>query len=256
MSDTLRSVSHALRVLTLLQTVDDAGVSEVATEVGVGASTSYRLLATLVEAGYVVRDAATRRYRLGPAMTAPADREALQHCIEIATPHLAALRDAVGETVHLARLKGDATDFVVVFESPAAMRVTSRIGTAQPAHVTSAGKALLARLPDSELLARYPVDGLPGLTELSHTHRDEVMEDLAAIRERGYAKNTGESEPGITAVAMALTRPGGASIASVAVSGPESRMQLGTGTVPSERERDLVAALRECVTRIEAGLRF
>ncbi|QTV79102.1 helix-turn-helix domain-containing protein [Microbacterium sp. NIBRBAC000506063] len=69
MSDTLRSVKHALAVLTLLQGGEGFGVSEIARRLDLGVSTSHRLLATLVESRFVEQDEHSRKYRLGPAMT-------------------------------------------------------------------------------------------------------------------------------------------------------------------------------------------
>ena len=152
MADTLQSVHQALRILTLLRTRDELGVSEIAAQLGIGKSSTYRLLATLKEDRYVDQTP-SRNYRLGPAMSGSPDSASIAHCVEVAAGHLESLRDATGETVHVSVLNGGYTEFVAVCESEKLLRVSSKIGLAVPAYCAAAGKVLLATLTDAELAA-------------------------------------------------------------------------------------------------------
>src|SRR5688572_29662444 len=99
-------IKSVAKVLDILEYLADAGrpvgASEVARAVGFHVSTTHRLLRTLAARGYVDQHAAQRSFVLGPQLhalgSAYADGAGL---VQIAIPELEALRDAVGETVHL-----------------------------------------------------------------------------------------------------------------------------------------------------------
>jgi len=255
-TDTLQSVRQAMRILTLLQTYEQLGVSEVAFKLNIGMSSAHRILATLHEANFVRQSLPSRKYRLGPAMSGSANAAAVEHCAEVAEPYLAALRDATGETVHLATRAGLTTKFVTVFESSHVMRVTSRMGTALPAHATSAGKVLLAQLSEPELDTLYPAEPLPKATAETLPTRSALKAELAQIKALGYATNLAESEPDVVALAMAVSRPSGPRICAVTVTGPGSRMNPGRMRPISAQERDILGAMRTHINLIEAELSY
>lgn len=105
MSD-LQSVRRALQVLNALQDVPDLGVSDVGAHLGVSSSTAHRLLSTLDGQGYVRHIAGSRRYELGSAMRSIRFSAELDECLDVARVHMAKLRDASEETVHVAILSG------------------------------------------------------------------------------------------------------------------------------------------------------
>lgn len=256
MTDTLQSVRQALRILALLQTHEQLGVSEVSLKLDIGPSSAHRILATLHEANFVRQSLPSRKYRLGPAMSGSENAAAIEHCAEVAEPYLAALRDITGETVHLAARGGTTTKFVTVFESNHLMRVTSRMGTALPAHATSAGKALLAELSEPELDTLYPAEPLPKATAQTLPTRSALKAELAEVRALGYATNLAESEPDVVALAMAVSRPVGSRICAVTVTGPASRMNPDRTRPISAQERDILGAMREHIDLIEAKLSY
>lgn len=255
-ADTLQSVRQALRILTLLQTHEQLGVSEVSQRLDIGPSSTHRLLATLHEANFVRQNLPSRKYQLGPAMSGSESAAAVEHCSQVAEPYLATLRDLTGETVHLAARGGTITKFLAVYESTHVMRVTSRVGTALPAHTTSAGKALLAELPDSELDDLYPLEQLPRATEDTLPTRSALKGELATIRAAGFATNLAESEPDIVALAMAITRPRGPRICAVTVTGPASRLNPDRTRSVSPREQSILDTMREQIMLIEAALSY
>lgn len=98
----------------------------------------------------------------------------------------------------------------------------SRIGVRIPAHCTSGGKAILASLGDEEVLRLYP-DGLPPWPGARPRTVGELLDELAGVRERGHALNTGESERGIRAVGASVGPPGTPAHAAITVSVPAQR---------------------------------
>ena len=134
-TDVLSSFSFAEPVL---------GVSELARRLGMGKSTVYRLLTTLVRAGWVEQTPDSRYrlslkvYELGQQVVAGLDLRDVAH-----TP-LEVLRSQTGLTTHVAVLSVPDVVYVDRFESPGMVAVSARLGRRRPAHGSSAGKCLLA----------------------------------------------------------------------------------------------------------------
>jgi DNA-binding IclR family transcriptional regulator len=130
----------------------------------------------------------------------------------------------VEETVTLMILEGADVRFVDCVESPRSIRVAARIGLSRPAHCTSGGKAILARLSRDELEELYPSESLPGLTEHSLTRRSDLFSALAEVRGSGYGTNLGESDTELVGVGVAIANVVGSPKAALGVSAPAGRM--------------------------------
>jgi IclR family KDG regulon transcriptional repressor len=133
-------------------------VTDVANAFGMARSNAHRTLQTLVECGWAVQDADTSAYRpslrlfeLGAMVSEAADIGALLR------PHLAALAQASGETIHLAVLDGAEIVYLDKFDSPLPVAAYSRIGGRAPACCVASGKAMLAaaRLDAAALRALF-----------------------------------------------------------------------------------------------------
>jgi DNA-binding IclR family transcriptional regulator len=223
----VESVDRALALLLLLRDRRSMSVSEASRAVGVAPSTAHRLLAALQYRGFVAQDPATKAYGPGPVLLELG--LSVVRGLDIraqARPVMEALVREVGETAHLAILRGGSSDilFIESVESDKALRVANRAGMTLPAHATAAGKALLAGLSPAELHALYPVDNLPHSRPRAHTTRAALEQELASVRARGYATNFDESEPDVSAVAAAITDRAGRTRAALTVSAPLSRL--------------------------------
>lgn len=243
------SVGNALRLLVLLQEHPSLRVSDASEELGVARSTAHRLLAMLTSYGLVQQEPRTKAYRAGPVLL-QLGLAAVQHddlLLTVVHPYLRELSEAVSETAHIITLEGANCRFVDSIESKGPLRTTARIGYVYLAHATAGGKALLAELDDDEVLRLFPQQGLPPLNERTNTSRERLLAELAQIRECGYATNFGESEAGVSAIAMAQRTVSGAVPAALAVSAPESRL-------PQERVPEIVDALRRITDRARQKL--
>ena len=99
------------------------------------------------------------------------------------------------------------------------MRMFTEVGRRVYAHCTGVGKALLAELPDDDVVRMLDAAGMPATTTHTITDVDRMLEELGTIRERGYAVDDGEQELGVRCVAVAVTPA-----TAVSVSGPASRV--------------------------------
>ncbi|HEY8591014.1 MAG TPA: IclR family transcriptional regulator C-terminal domain-containing protein [Naasia sp.] len=163
----------------------------------------------------------------------------------VSEPHLKDLAGKLGETVNLLVLQGPSVRFVAGFESDQQIRTHVLTGTLLPAYAVSGGKVLLAELSRERLRELYP-RGIKKLTPHTKTFT-QLVEDLALVMMRGYALNEGESELGLSAVAVPLRDQLGHTIAALALSAPSSRMS-------QPQIRETVIELRECAARIRGDL--
>ncbi|MBV9449824.1 MAG: IclR family transcriptional regulator [Streptosporangiaceae bacterium] len=245
----LQSVDHVLQLLLLFRARRSLRVSEVADHLGVARSTAHRLLGMLVYRQFAVQDAVTRAYRPGPRLVeiglAAAGAFNLRARMR---PYLDEIAAVTGETVSLLVLEGDSVHFVESIESQRTVRVSARPGQRVPAHATSGGKAILAALPLAEVLAIYPSERLVTATDRTLATREELLAELARVREAGFATNFEEREAGLGAVGMAVLGAGGRPAAAFAVAIPMQRL---TQAYAGETAR----ALRTVVATASADLR-
>jgi DNA-binding IclR family transcriptional regulator len=241
----IESVDNALRLLFLIGEQRTLRLTDASHYLEVASSTAHRLLAMLVYRGFIKQDPVTRAYEAGPSLDRIATSVLRRLDIrEQARPVLERLNADVGETVHLGRLEGNAVHFIDSIESQRAVRVGSRLGRFMPAHCTSTGKSLLARLEDTELRLLYPDEKLEQLTPRSIGTFPALMAELAKVRKNGFATSIEESEDGVTSTAVALDVRTSLPMA-VNVSAPTSR------TTAAVRKTQL-AALRAAVAEIES----
>lgn len=221
----LRSVANALRVMEALAEADHPmAVTELATRLGLAASTTHRILATLAWEGFAVRVPAHRRYRAGPGLARLARRSLLDNVRlgEAARPILRRLAAASGETTHLTVLDGWETVAIDHVDSMQPVIVHHPAGSRVPAHATAVGQAILAHLP--EVAARIARDGLVPHTSDTITDPDSFVAELEAIRGRGYAVNIGQLHPETAGVAAPIIETSGSVVGSLGISGPSARI--------------------------------
>ncbi len=236
----VQSVDRALSVLEILAAQGEAGVTEVAAELGVHKSTAFRLVAVLESRGFVEQLADRGKYRLGFGVVRLAGAAAAQ--LDIAQEGrrvCEALAADVEETVNIAILDGDRAVNVSQVRGPAALSTHNWVGQGTPLHATSSGKVLLAHAPDAvrkDVLSRE----LPRFTPATITDPDVLEQDLHRVVEHGWGSTVEEYEVGLNAVAAPVRDAGGDVIAALSVSGPSFRM--GAETYPRLARRVVAAA--------------
>ncbi len=214
----IESVDRALRLATLLQQEGSVGVTEAAETLGISASGAHRLLAMLVYRDFA-EQLPDRTYGPGSVLRAARAADApLALLRTVGPPRLRELTDRTGESSNLFVRVGAETRFVTTVESDRALRVGDRSGTSLPAHLTSAGRAMLAALSAAELAEVYAeVAGDAGVDPRALHRR------LARVRADGYAVNRNATEDGVTAVGAAVPGPDGTPVCGISVGLPSSR---------------------------------
>ena len=150
MTESSRTVARSLDLLELLATRDDGwSIADLASALGFGRASVYRLLAPFEARGYTRRDP-DGRVRLGLAVLALA-RRAEPAMLAAAPPGPArSWPSTSGATAHLAMREGDeAVAIAVVEPSWTDVHVAYRVGTRHPLGVAASGRAL-GRAPRAE----------------------------------------------------------------------------------------------------------
>ncbi|MGV0730621.1 IclR family transcriptional regulator [Mycolicibacter sinensis] len=209
------SVDRALKLILLLGEQPRLRLTDAAEHLAVASSTAHRLLAMLQYRGFVRQDPVSKAYYPGPALMSVASSVFNRLDIEdAATPVLRRLSEHLRESVHIGMIEGADVRFIAAAEGPTAVRVASRLGRTMPAHCTSTGKALLARLSEAEVARLYPDEELERVTAHSVGTRTELQRELSRIRQQGYAVNREGSEDGVASVAVPIpTRASGVLLA-------------------------------------------
>ncbi|WP_413318820.1 IclR family transcriptional regulator [Agrococcus sp. 1P02AA] len=204
--DPAPAVSRSLRILTLL--ADSEGVpttlSEIARALGIAKSSTANLCAVLEEGAMIERDSGG--YRLG-RRTAELGGAYAQQFNQVREFYglVAASPVLHREVVQIAMLDGSDALYLARHEGRSPYRLGTPLGSRLPAPLSATGVALLSRLGDEEARALLQeVEPFPQLTPDSITTVDDLLPQLAAVRERGFAIDQGGSFGGIVGVAAAL----------------------------------------------------
>ncbi|MET8975624.1 IclR family transcriptional regulator [Streptomyces sp. NPDC004539] len=241
-------VKSAVRTVALLELLAARGdrparLRELAEALEVPRSSMYALLRTLVDQGWVRTDTTGSLYGIGiRALLTGTGYLDSDRYVRLVRPYLDEASDALGETIHLARLDGTDVVYLATRESHEYLRTISRVGRRVAAHAGALGKALLAERPDDGL--PLPEGGLTSYTANTHTTREALLADLAGVRERGYSVDREETVAGIAGFGFALRYASPATDA-ISCSVPVSRLT-------EEHERRIVAVMGEVRGKIEA----
>jgi IclR family transcriptional regulator, pca regulon regulatory protein len=176
-------------------------LSEVAAAAGLARPTARRLLLTLEELGFVRSSDGT--FELTPkVMNLGMAYVSSLGLWDIARPHMEALVARTGESSSMAQLDGSDIVYVARVSVPKLIALRVEIGTHFPAVQTSQGKVLLAALPPEQVAAALAQPSRSGLPAYIGRAPDQLRDELAEIRARGWALADEELAPGVRSVAV------------------------------------------------------
>jgi len=219
------TLARGLDVLELFASASpELSQKEISGALGLPMPTVHRLVALLTERGWLERDQASRRLRLGlqSARLVPALLAGMR-LPELARPHLSRLAVDVHETVNLATLEGAEIVYLVSESGDRLLTPQVSVGMRLPAHCTALGKCLLAQLPNE--LARTALGEEPyeKRTDMTLTSWKRLESDLAEIRAHGVAVSEEEYELGLLSIAVPVRWVDGPGSAAINVSLPSGR---------------------------------
>ncbi|MEU7815937.1 IclR family transcriptional regulator [Pseudonocardia sp. NPDC049154] len=230
---------------------DELRIGEIAGRTGLAKATVSRLVAELVEHGFLERSG--KNVRLGLRFFELGERAARPRELrKLALANMADLRNATRQTVHLAVLDGTEVVYVAKLRSRTAPPMSSRVGGRLAAHATGVGKALLA-WAEPAVVDAVVAAGLPALGPGTITDDTALRAELARIRERGVAYEREESGPGVLCAAAPIRPASGTVIAALSVTahtGDVDPAQLGMAVQTSANALGREAARNPTFARL------
>ena len=213
------------RYISIMETVapfeDGLTAGELETTLGLPKTTINRLLHALIESGMINADSVRNRtYRLGDRLL-----QLLQMSPDsgwlatLAQRPLQELADETGQSAFLSRFDGAEVRSVTCVAPDTPVRTYVMPGMTMPVNATASAKAILAFHP-SETVERLLATELQSFTDKTKTKAAELLEELADIRQRGYATDLAEHVPGLGSIAFPIMPANGEVVFAVGLTGP------------------------------------
>lgn len=227
---------------------DALSLGEIAARVGLNKNAVFRLLVTLTEKGFLVKSPETGKYRLSLKFIELGRVARLGNDLRnVALPRMKELWRDFEDTVNLAVLDEGQICYLEVLESPHRFKFVASPGDHDPVHCTALGKAMMAHLPVAEVRGILAERDMPRYTANTITRHADLEQDLARIRERGYALNEGEMVEASRCVAAPILLRKGEVAGALSVSGTAAR-------IPDDRIPQISQALLRCCAEISREL--
>lgn len=211
-------------------------VTDVGRRLGLPKANASRLMKAMRDAGMLSTIGDTMRHRPGTVML---DLAAIfrrsTSLIARAGDAVAALSTQFGHTGYISILDGQEVTAVADFPGTNALRVVSNIGRRLFAHQSATGRSILARMTDAEIAKIYK----------GHPSSASLPEQLALIRQNGFATSSQESTPGVDAIAIAVADPATGETISLCIVYPH-------GLVDADGCQQMLAALSQAAGQIAA----
>ena len=230
---------HLERLTVILEIVGqkgEASVADICAHSDLPKPTAYRLVQDLVGSG-LLEPVAKGRFVLGSRLRRiTQDDQSDRALVAVIAPVLKRAAADFGAAFFLSRLRGRAVEIVHVQTPDTGVSYLHPGLGKRPLHACSCSKAVVAFSPD--LLRQDDLEGrLKSYTEFTLTRIDDLQEELAAIRQRGYAECVEEIEYGMSSVAATLGDSGPGATMSIGATGstrvftPAFRAQIGPAIV-------------------------
>jgi DNA-binding IclR family transcriptional regulator len=224
---TLETATRTLDVINKLKQMNGATVTEMAEALGCSKGGAYNHLVTLYANDFLIKD--DNVYKLSPRFILMGEHVRQDNLLyQFGKDELDELIEKTGEYGQLMTEEHGLAIVIYLHRGEKA------IGSDYPLHMEkkplllhhlSAGKAILAHLPEERIEEIIEKHGLPERTENTITDRETLYSELETVRERGYAYNKEEEVDGLRAIGAPINGPDGEILGALSLSGPKSRMQ-------------------------------
>jgi DNA-binding IclR family transcriptional regulator len=214
-------------------------------ETGLHSSTTFRILASLIQNQLVEKDMAGN-YRLGIRLLQLGVR--LHSNIDLrslALPVMEALRDEINESVNLTIREGDEVVYLEKATPNRMMHVQQLVGSRAPLHVTAVGKLMLAVAGEDAIAGYAQRTNLPTYTRSTINTTAKLKKECMQSLANGFAWDNEEAELGVGCIGALVYDNTNTAVAGLSVSSPIER-----------RRDEWVELVRKAASQLSASLGY
>ncbi|KAF1301001.1 MULTISPECIES: IclR family transcriptional regulator [Enterococcus] len=235
---------RAAHILDYLADHPDLSLQQLSRGTEMTASTTLKILDTLVLIGYVNKNQ-DKTYRLGSKLIRYANKNIDQlDLVELSLPYLEQLQKSIDETIHLGILNNAEILYVNKLEPKnQTIRMSSKIGITRPLYSSAMGKAVLSEFSESDYQDYLNQHELVAYTEHTITNSLKLASELNKTKESKVAYDDEEMEKDIFCIGAAIMNQEKI-IGAFSVSMPKYRLN-------SDTEEKIITKIKETKTAIE-----
>jgi len=220
----IQSIERAMIILDCIAKHNyQLGLTELARITNLNKATAYGIVSTLESANLVILTS-ERKYALGFKLLELGSlvEGQLDFRKEI-KPYMDRLATKYNANVHLGVKADTYVLYIDLSLSAHALPIPCSIGEKLPCYASGAGKAILSFLPQNEIN-----DYIQQLTEYDSFNifpytAEKIIEELRITKERGYAIDDEEHQPGVYSMAVPIFRYDGFPIAAISLAMVKTR---------------------------------
>jgi len=215
------SIARAMQVLEAFHQADHPlSLAEIAQCAGINRSAAQRIVHTLRTLGYIRRDEEDRGFLPGiRILDHTLDFLRMHGLIQRATPVILELRRNTRERIDLSLFDGQRVVYAARMQSKRETFYATLVGHSVPTFCSSGGWAIMARLDESEARAVVEGSDRAPFTPRTLTDPDQILEEVARTRARGFSIAVEQILLGEVALGVAVTGRQGRPVAAIHVAG-------------------------------------
>lgn len=222
-------IKSAMRTLALLEyfrrTKASAAVTEISDALGIPQSSTSMLLKSLVALNYLEYDAETRRFLPSYRVALLGDWiQRARFGDERITDVMERLQTDTGETVMLGQQIGAGLQYLHVVTTTHRIQFTVHIGEIRPISRTGLGQILLSCKSNNQIRAIVRRNNADGPDVPAQFRETALIQEMEAIRQRGYSETKGRTTPGANTIGMLVRSSSKQSLLAIGIGGPIDRM--------------------------------
>lgn len=215
----------AAKMLDFLSDNPQSTLKSIAEGAKMTASTTSKILDTLILIGYVKKDRQRKEFSLGSKFIRYGNKKIEQiDLVESARPYLEALQAKIDETIHLGILTENRILYVDKLEPKnQTIFMSSKIGITRPLYSSAMGKVALSELSEAEVALYIEQTEFQAFTENTITNPLRLLKELEVVKETQIAFDDEEMENDIFCFGVTLKR-GTELVGTMSVSMPKFRL--------------------------------
>lgn len=220
MTETIQAVDRALQILETTGRAGSISLAELSNMIRVNKASLSRLVRTLVQNGYLIKNETDGSYSL-TLKAYEIGLNSVRNMNQLSLIH-SALADLNKRTGGTAQFSVEDNDQLLCLQSVGTEAISfslfTSVGRRSPLYSTGAGKALLSTYPSADLIEKWNHMHVVAVTEHTQTDLRLFLREMDVIRRRGYAVDREESEYHLYCVGTAIMDDTSQPIGAISVS--------------------------------------